>query len=176
MAEGAPRRIATARPGASAAILAAAVEVFALTTTLPWVASIAIGAAGIAAAILLRTISEGRRTNTAAGIVLLVLGLLATAAPDSRLAGTAGGLAVLALLLWLADEPGRVAGGMRRALPAVGVAGLGFAVAWVSAFLLPVARVPTGVIAALLVAVLLLATVLFARPELLELEPPLTTG
>lgn len=176
MAEGGPQRIATPRPGLSAGVLAVTVELFALTTVLWWPLALAVGGAGAAAAIALRHLSGGRRTDTSAGLVLLVVAVLAIAAPDSRAAGLTGGLVVLALLLWLADEPGRVGNGMRRALPTVGVVGLAFAAAWASAFLFPATSVPTGVIGGLLVLVILLATALLARPELIEEEPTLTTA
>jgi len=170
-----PRRIATARVGLSAVILVGAIELFALTTLVPWMLALILGGAGASAAIALRAISGGRRTDGAALLVLLVLGVLAAGAPDTESVGIGGGVAVVALLLWLADEPGRVSDGMRRALPTVGLVALAFGVAWVSAFLLPSASVPTGVIGALLVVVILLAATLFGRPELLEREPPLTS-
>ncbi|MGB6501791.1 MAG: hypothetical protein WBG19_10445 [Thermoplasmata archaeon] len=173
MAAPAPRTISSTGVGLSAGVLLVAIEAFALTTTLPWIVAIIVGGSGGATAILLRLFSGGRRTDSAALVVLLVLGVLAVTAPDSPVAGAAGGLVVLALLLWLADDPERLSGGMRRAIPAIGVAGLAFGVAWVSAFLLPSTRVPTGVIAGLLVAVILLATALLARPEILEEEPAL---
>jgi len=168
-----PRPIAEPRAGLSSALLAGAVLLFGLTTGFHWEVALVIAGAGAAAAIALRVISAGRRSDTAAAIVILTLGVLALAAPDSWLAGLAGGVAVLAMLTWLADEPGRVAGGARRALPAVGVVGLLFGVTWVCAFLLPPTRVPTGVIGGLLVAVILLVTSLLARPELIESEPSL---
>ncbi|MGP8077257.1 MAG: hypothetical protein ACLQD8_05295 [Thermoplasmata archaeon] len=168
------RTIATARVGLPGVLLAVTVEMFGLTTTLPWAVALVVGGAGIAAAIAVRTRSAGRRTDTAALLVLLVLGVLALTAPDTPLTGIAAGLVVLAFLLWLADEPGRVSGGARRALPAVGVTALAFGIAWVGAFLLPAARVPIGVVGGLLVAVILLAALLLGRPEQLEQEPALT--
>ncbi len=175
MADRGALAIAPAGAGASAVILVAAIVLFGLTTRLPFFFATAVGAAGAAAAIVLRVVSSGRSTDAATLLILLVLGVLAATAPDSRGAGLAGGIVILALLLWLADEPGRVRGGMRRAATAVGVVGLAFAVAWASAFLIPLAVVPTGVIGGLLVVVILLATTLFARPDILEREPPLAS-
>jgi hypothetical protein len=169
----ASRESAAGRVGVSSGVLAVALGLFSLTTTLPWVVALIVAGAGAAAAIALRSFSSGRRTDAAALLALFTLGVLAITAPDTPEAGVAGGVVVLALLLWLADEPGRLSGGMRRALPALGVTSLAFGVAWTSAFLLPAVRVPTGVIAGLLVAVILLVTLLLARPETLEAEPPL---
>jgi hypothetical protein len=170
-----PRSIATARVGLSTAILGVALELFGLTTSFPWYIALVLGGSGAGAAIALRLVSGGQRTDTAALLVLLDLGVLAAGAPDTRAAGIAGGVVVLALLFWLADEPGHVSGGMRRALPTIGLVSLAFGVAWVSAFLLPPTSVPTGAIAGVLVGVVLLATILFARPELIEREPRLTS-
>ncbi|MFY9716921.1 MAG: hypothetical protein WAK40_03175 [Thermoplasmata archaeon] len=166
--------IAASRLGLSSGILAGALVLFGLTTDFRWEIALVIAGAGAAAAIALRLVSGGGRTDAASLIVLLTLGVLALAAPDSWSAGLAAGVGVLALLGWLADEPGRVTGGERRAVPAIAVVGLIFGVTWVSAFLLPPTRVPTGVVGGLLVAVILLVTALLARPELLESEPPLT--
>jgi len=170
-----PRPRAEARVGLSSGVLLGALLVFALTTELPWDLAVFVAASGGAAAVSLRVASGGRRSGTAVLIVLLDLGILAAAAPNSWPAGLAGGVAVLGLLGWLADEPGRVTGAMRRAVPSLAVTGLAFGVAWVSAFLLPATQVPTGVVGALLVAVLLLATALLTRPEALEQEPPLAS-
>jgi len=170
----AARRLVTPRFGIASVFLLATLGFFGLTTVLPWEFALVLVAAGGAAAIALRVASAGGRTNSAAIVVLVVIGILAAGAPDAWLAGVAGGASVLALLAWLADDPGRVAGSMRRAVPTLAVAGLAFLVAWGSAFLLPTSQVPTGVIAALLVGVLLIATLLLARPDVLEREAPLS--
>ncbi|HTP53842.1 MAG TPA: hypothetical protein VML94_02620 [Thermoplasmata archaeon] len=174
MASPSARPIASARVGVSSVLLVGALVLFGLTTEFRWEIAILIGGAGAAAAIALRVVSHGRSTNTAVVVALLTIGVLALAATDSWSAALAGGVAVLALLVWLSDEPGRVAGGERRAALAIGIVGLIFGVTWFCAFLLPPTRVPTGVVGGLLVAVILLVTALLARPELLESEPPLS--
>ena len=174
MASAPARTTAASRAGLSAGILAAGIELFGLVTSWPWAVAVVVGGVGAAAAIAVRARSEGRQGNLATAIFLVVLGVLAFGAPDTEAAGLGGGIAVLALLLWLADEPGRVTGGMGRALPTIGLVALAFGVAWFSAFLLPTTRTPTGVVAGLLVVVILLAAILLARPKLLEREPSLT--
>ena len=169
-----PRPISTGRAGITSALLGAALVVFSLTTDLPWYVAFSLAGTGIVVAVLLRTRSGGLRSDSAALIVLLVIGILAGGAAPTRLAGAAGGLTVLAFLLWLADEPGLVRGAVRRAMPAVGLAALAFGIAWMSAFLIPSTPEPIGIAGGLLVLVIFLAAVLLGRPELFRHEPPLT--
>jgi hypothetical protein len=174
MSTAGPRTISTGRAGLSSALLGAAIVFFSLTTDLPWYAAFTIAGTGVVAAVVLRARSAGTRSDPAALIVLLSIGVLAGGAAPTRLAGAAGGLTILAFLLWLADEPGRVEGAVRRALPAVGLAGLAFGISWMSAFLLPSTPQPIGIAGGLLVLVIFLAAVLLGRPELFRREPPLT--
>jgi len=168
-----PRPMATARASLPAAVLVVALELFGLLTSFPWFLSLPIGGAGAVGAIVLRARSAGRQTDAAVLVVLLTLGILALGAPYTWSAGLLGGLVVLALLLWIADEPGRVANGARRALTGIGVVTLAFGVAWLSAFLLPSTHASVGVVAGFLVAVILLASVLLGQPELIERESSL---
>lgn len=174
MAAPEPRTIATGRAGITSGLLGAAILFFALTTDFPWYTAFAVAGTGVVAAVVLRSRSGASRSDPAALIVLLAIGVLAGGAAPTRLAGAAGGLTMLAFLLWLADEPGRVHGAVRRALPAVGLAALAFGIAWVSAFLLPSTPEPIGLAGGLLVLVIFLAAVLLGRPELFRREPPLT--
>jgi hypothetical protein len=170
MAAPSPRASTAARVGPSGAILAVALGGFSLTTDLPGTVALVVAGAGVATALVLRAITGGRRSDSAAAVVLLTIGVLGASAPDTRWAALGGGASVLALMLWLSDEPGRVAGGPRRALPAIGVTGLAFAGAWLSSTLLPSSPVSIGIVAGLLVVVILLATTLLARPAWIERE------
>lgn len=173
MASPGPRPMATPHAGIPGVLLVGAMEFFAIQTAFPLLLSVLVAGTGAGAAILLRTTTGGRRTDAAALVILLALGLLAVGAPYTWGAGLAGGAVVLALLFWLADEPGRVSGGTRRALPAVGVTALAFGIAWVAAFLLPSAPTSAGVVGGILVLVILLAAILFSRTDLIEREPAL---
>ncbi|HTW56141.1 MAG TPA: hypothetical protein VMG36_06865 [Thermoplasmata archaeon] len=169
-----PRPLISGRTGPAGAVLGATLVLFALTTDLPWVAGFLLAASGIVAALVLRARTAGARSDAAIGIVLLVIGVLAAAAPATAVAGAAGGAAVLAFLAWLADEPGRVVGTVRRGLPAVALAGVAFLVAWASAYLLPRTSAPEGAAAGLIVLAIFLAALLLGRPDLFRREPALT--
>jgi hypothetical protein len=170
-----PRAVSPNRVGYSAVLLIGAVELFSVESGFAWYLALAVGAAGAVSAVVLRSVSGGRHSNIAAALVLLVVGGLATDVPDAWTAGLAGGAVVIALLVWLADEPGRVGHASRRSLPALGIVALAFGVAWVSSFFLPTTPASTGLVAGILVIVVLLAATLFARPEWVEREAPLTS-
>ena len=176
MATTGPKPIIAGRVGPAGAILGAALVVFGLTTDLPWIVAFLLAASGIVAALVLRARTSGARSDAAIGIVLLVIGVLAAAAPPVPLSGLLGGATVLAFLAWLADEPGRVRGAVRRGLAAVGLTGVAFALAWASAFLLPSTPTPVGVAAGLIVLAIFLAALLLGRPDLFRREPSLTAG
>lgn len=171
-----PKPLISGRAGPAGGVLGAALVLFALTTDLPWVAGFLLAASGIVAALVLRARTVGARSEAAVGIVLLVIGVLAAAAPDAPVAGIAGGATVLAFLAWLADQPGRPRGNVVRALPSVALAGVAFAIAWTSAFLLPSTRAPVGLAAGLLVLAIFLAALLLGRPDLFRREPSLTAA
>ena len=169
-----PKPLTSGRAGPVGGVLGATLVLFALTTDLPWVAGFLLAASGIVAALVLRARTVGARSDAAIAIVLLVIGVLAAAAPPTLLTGLAAGAAVLAFLTWLADEPGRVVGTIRRGLPSVALAGVAFLVAWSSAFLLPTTPAPVGVAAGLIVLAIFLAALLLGRPDLFRREPALT--
>lgn len=99
---------------------------------------------------------------------LVGIGVLAVFAVPSGLTALYGGVASLALLLWLADDPDRLPGGVARALVRLLVPAVGLGIAWTSAFLLPGDIVPLGAGVALLVAVVILAALLLRSPQGLE--------
>jgi len=80
------------------------------------------------------------------------------------------GLAGLALLVWLADDPARPAGGAVRGLPTVTLAALALGIAWTSALFLPGGSVPLGVAGALLAGALIAVALLVGRPALFDRE------
>jgi hypothetical protein len=102
---------------------------------------------------------------------LLVLGVSALSTPTSDLLG---GLAGLALLLWLAGAPGAGPRAIARSLSTVGSAALIVMIAWTSALLLPRSPALLGIGAALLVTVVLAVAILLGRPDLIDAEPAAT--
>jgi hypothetical protein len=80
------------------------------------------------------------------------------------------GLAGLAFLVWLADDPARPVGGAFRSLPTVAVPALAVGIAWSSALFLPAGAVPLGVAGALLALTLTAVAFLVGRPALFDRE------
>lgn len=127
------------------------------------VAGEVVAGAAILLAAGLETWAGGRYRELAAAPLLVGLGLLSLWAPISLVAellGAAGGLAVL---MGFAAGTGRVAG-IVGASGVLMVPMLAVAIGLLTAFLLPAPGTVPGVAAALLVAGLLLAGVLYGRP------------
>ena len=80
------------------------------------------------------------------------------------------GLAGLAFLLWLADEPTPPVGGSVRSLPTLAVPALALGIAWSSALFLPAGAVPLGVAGDLLALTLAAVAFLVGRPALFDRE------
>ncbi len=94
---------------------------------------------------------------------VVALGLLAATAPPGPSTDLFGGLSGLALLLWIADDPGRPSGGGRRAVPTIAVASLGVGLAWAVTLALPSKAPDVALGGALLAAALVLLAVLLGR-------------
>jgi hypothetical protein len=158
-------RAADDRPGGSVLTLVlagAATALFGWVGGLPFLLGPVVGVAGVVGSSLLRT-----RPRVGASFgpwpALLALAALAVTAPPVSSAELFGGLATLAVLVWLADDPSRPSGGGRRAGLTIGSCAVGVAVAW---SLLAVAPRPTGAVGvagALLVVVLLVVAYLLVR-------------
>jgi len=154
--------------GPTFALLAAGLVGFALLGTLPLVGGILVALGGVAAAAGLR-MSGWRGAHAYAPIAPLVsLGILAVAAAPTAIPALYGGAAALAYLLWLSEDPDRLAGGPGRAAGRLLVPGIGLALAWTSSFLLPGGVATVGIAAAFLGGVLVLVALLLRAPVLLE--------
>jgi hypothetical protein len=102
--------------------------------------------------------------------VLAALALEAVTAPVGLGTELAAGLAGLAFLFWLADDPSRPVGGARRSLPTVAVPTLAVAIAWSSTLFLPAGAVPLGAAGALLALTLAVVAFLVGRPAIFDRE------
>jgi hypothetical protein len=148
--------------GLTFALAVLAVSAFGLVVGLPDLLGPAIGVAGLVLSSLWR-----RRPTTGRSFAplpaLVALSVLAVSAPVVASAELFGGFATLALLLWLADDPARPAGGGRRAARAIGACGLAIGIAWSLVLLLPSSSRGVGVAGALLALVLLVLAYLLVR-------------
>jgi len=149
-------------------ILGAAMVLFALVGRLPALVALGVGTVGVVGSAAWR-----RRRHPAAPTLsplpaLAALAILAAYSPAIPSAELFGGVATLALLLWLADDPGRPAGGGRRAVLALGSCGLGVAVAWAIVLSLPTLPHTVGWAGGLLALILFVLAWLLAR----ESAPP----
>jgi hypothetical protein len=139
-----------------------AVSLFGLVGGLPDLIGPAIGVVGLVLSSLWRRRPTTGRTFAPLP-ALVALTVLAVSAPVVASAELLGGFATLALLLWLADDPARPAGGGRRAVSALASCGLAVGIAWSALLLLPSTSGRVGVAGALLAAVLLVLGYLLVR-------------
>ncbi|HXY47088.1 MAG TPA: hypothetical protein VEK13_04240 [Thermoplasmata archaeon] len=135
------------------------------------------GAITVIAGVLLggwmqRQRSRGRLRSLAPIPVLVALGATAVASPLGLLPELLAGASGLAVLVWLADDPGRPVGGVARARLTVGIPALALGIAWSSALLLPSSSAPIGVAAGLLVFVLVAVAFLIGWPSTFDREEP----
>jgi hypothetical protein len=141
-------------------VVGAAMATFGLVGGLAGVLGPAVGLAGIAASASWRRWRPVSGRSLAVVPALVALGALALTSPAGPSPELFGGVASLAVLLWLADDPSRPAGGGRRASPALAVCAAGMAIAWVLAVGLPAAPPEIGIAGGLLAFVILLLAVL----------------
>lgn len=125
---------------------------------------------GVVAAALLRTRPSGKGVVYAPVPVLVVLALEAGFAPVGFGTELVAGLAGLAFLVWLADDPTRPAGGPLRAFPSIAIPSLALSIAWSSALFLPAGTFPLGVAGVLLAITLAAVAYLVGRPSLFDRE------
>lgn len=124
----------------------------------------------VAVAAALRVTARYHLTSFAPVPVLLALALEAVTAPVGFGTELVAGLAGLAFLVWLVDDPARPAGGAVRGLPEVAIPALALGIAWSSALFLPSGAVPLGVAGALLALTIAAVALLIGRPSLLDRE------
>jgi len=145
------------------AIVAAALGLFGWVGNLPDLLGPVVGVLGLALSALWRR--RGSQAATFAPLPALVaLGLLAASCPTLSSTELFGSLATVGLLLWMADDPARPAGGGRRASSALGTCGLAAGLAWSMTLVLPSLSGEIGVAGGLLAGVLLLLAFLLAHP------------
>jgi len=135
------------------------------------------GGIGIVVALGVVAFAAGLRTVSKRGIfayapvpVIVVLVLEAATAPAGFGTELLAGLAGLAFLLWLGDDPARPAGGAARSVPVIALPALALGIAWTSELFLPAGTVPFGVAGALLAVVLAAVAFLMGRPSLFDRE------
>lgn len=152
--------------GAATVVLFAAVAaVLGLVSGLPVLVGPALGVAGVLVASVWRGASGGRPGAVTALPALVALAALTAAAPPAPSSELLAGLAGLVFLVWLADDPARLRGGGRRALPTVASAAVGVALAGTIALAVPTQNLGVGVAGGLVALALLLVAVRLAREE-----------
>ena len=126
--------------------------------------------AAVVGGVVLRATSSSTPAAVAPVPVLAVLALDAVTAPVGLGSELFAGLAGLAFLVWLADDPSRPTGGADRAAPTLAVPALALGIAWSSALFLPSRAVPLGVAGALLALTLAVIALLVGRPTVFDRE------
>ena len=129
---------------------------------LPFPVGPAVGALGVAASAIWRTYGRGRGGAVPLVPALVALVVLAVTAPVAASTDLFAGLTGLAFLLWVADDPGRPAGGGRRAAPTIAPAALAVGFAWAITLVLAGQPQEIGLAGGLLAAALVLLAVLFS--------------
>jgi hypothetical protein len=129
-----------------------------------------VAVAAVVAAVVLRTGASRTEAAYAPVPVLAGLALEAVTAPAGLGSELFAGLAGLAFLIWLADDPSRPRGGAVRDLPTLAIPALALGIAWSSALFLPSRAVPLGVAGALLTLALATVAFLVSRPGAFDRE------
>lgn len=112
-------------------VLAGSLAFVGLLSGLPFGTGAALGVIGAALSYRWRAEEHRRLSGLELAPCLGALCVLLLASPAGAGTELFGGLAVLAFLLWLADDPRVTTGAIRRAAAPLGVVGLVFAFAWV---------------------------------------------
>ena len=154
-------------------LLAAVGGLFGLASGLPYAEGALVSVAGIIiGGILRRPASPAHLRPFALLPVVIGVGAVAIASPFALLTELLAGLSALAILVWLADDPARPAGGVARARYTIGIPGAALGIAWASALLLPSNSASLGVAAALLVFVIAAVAFLVGQPSTFDREEP----
>jgi hypothetical protein len=152
------------RGGVGTTVLLAAILGFlGLLGGLPAFLGPAIGVLGAVGSYVLRRTDRGGTSVLALAPSLLALAILAPAAPAGPGTDLFAGLAALALLLWVADEPGRPSGTTRRAIPTIAPAALGVAFAWALSLGLPGQEADVGLAGSLIAGALVVLAFLLGN-------------
>ncbi len=159
------------RPVLTTGLLGGVLAILGLLSGLPYLLGVVVALVGTVVSFQLRSVASARRPGLEVLPALVALVVLALAAPVARAAELFAGLSALAALLWIADDPRSRPGAWTGAVPTLGLAALGFGLAWALVLAVPTSTEQVGLAGVLLVAALLLvAVVLFVvvlrrRPE-----------
>ena len=129
---------------------------------------LAVGA--VVVGVVLRRPSFGSVRAYASLPVLAAMAIEVVSVPVGLGSELIAGLAGLAFLLWLADDPARPRGSAARALPALAVTTLALGIAWSSALFLPSHAIPLGVAGGLLALAIAVVALLVGHPTVLDRE------
>lgn len=162
----APRPI---RP-VSLALLLVAVTYLGYLSGFPWGFGALLAVGGVTLAAILRSRPTGPDAAYAPVPALGALVVEAAFAPVGFGTELLAGLAGLAFLVWLADDPARPSGGPLRGFPTITVPSLALGIAWSSALFLPAGAIPLGVAGALLALALAAVAFLVGSPALFDRE------
>ena len=168
----APPPARTARPvrPVSLAFLFVAAAFLGYLSGFPGGFGLALTLAAIVLAAGLRMSASPVLAASAPVAALAALAIEAVAAPVGFGTEIVAGVAGLAFLVWLADDPNRPAGGPWRAAPTLALPALALGIAWSSALFLPTGSVPLGVAAGLLALALAAVAFLVSRPAVFDRE------
>jgi hypothetical protein len=153
------------------AVLVGSLAGFALLTDLPWILALAIAASGAGGSVALRQWGGLRAIDLSAAPALVAIAALALGSPPTPLPSLAAGIVAVAVLVWLADDPRRAPGSLRRATPTVLAVTFALGIVWGCTLLLARTTADVGVAGALLAISLFLIVVVLGRPRLLEPRP-----
>lgn len=164
-----PRPIRRGGGVPTTALFGVAVGFLGLLTGVPFYLGPAIGGLGVAASAVWRARRPAVGESLPLVPALAAVTALAATAPVAPASELFAGLAALAFLLWVADDPARPAGGGRRAAATIGPAALGIGSAWGVTLALTGRTAAIGVGAGLVAIGLVVLAVLFS---LLSPRPP----
>ena len=131
---------------------------------------VVVASVGVLASAVLSEAGPGRAGPYAPVPVLGVLVLEAATAPAGFGTELIAGLAGVAFLVWLADDPSRPVHGPRRGFPAIALSSVALGIAWTSALFLPAGAFPLGVAGALLAVAIAAVAYLVGSPTLFDRE------
>lgn len=160
------------RGGGSFALLLVVAGLFGYLSSLPALLGVVVAVAGVALAEAAQRLprSELRSLSPLPAVGGLVA--VAVASPLGLVPELVAGASGVALLVWLADDPARPAGGVRRARNSLAIPTAAVGIAWASALFLPSSSASLGVAVGLIVFVLAAVAYLLGQPALFDREEP----
>lgn len=169
MRSGRNRSLPGVRGGGSLALLVVVGALFGYLTQWPSYEGVLVVLGGVAMGAALQ---RAPRSLRALAPVPVVAGFatVAVGSPLGLLPELVGGVSGLAILLWLADDLDRPAGGITRAGQTFAIPALALGIAWMSALLLPSRAASVGVAVGLLVFAIAALAYLIGQPTLFDRE------